>query len=100
MARDGDNQSVTIARLAEACGCGPRTLAALYRRATGQTLREFIAGARIERAKALLMSEGAMVKQVAYLSGFQTPAAFCAAFREATGYTPLQFRALNSAVAH
>lgn len=100
MVLERDGQAVRIADLAEACGCTPRTLAALYRRTTGQTLREFIAGARIERAKRLLLAEEAMVKQVAYLAGFNTPAAFCAAFRAATGHTPTEFRALHGVATH
>ena len=44
------------------------------------------------KAKTLLMDERLLVKEVAYLSGFQNAAAFTAAFRKATGQTPQEFR--------
>jgi AraC family transcriptional regulator len=96
----GDGRVLTIARLAEACGCSPRSLASQYRRTTGVTLREFIAQARIAVSQRLLLEPGPIVKQVAYLSGFQTAAAFTAAFREATGMTPSAFRAINGVATH
>jgi AraC family transcriptional regulator len=96
----GDGRTITIANLAEACGCSPRSLASQYRRATGETLREFVAQARIAVARRLLLNPEAIVKQVAYRSGFQTAAAFTAAFREATGMTPSAFRAASSVASH
>lgn len=100
MVMAGDGRAITIAGLAEACGCSPRSLASQYRRATGATLREFIAQSRIAVARRLLLQPGAIVKQVAWLSGFQTPAAFAAAFRDATGMTPSDFRATHRVTAH
>lgn len=96
MVMAGDGRAITIARLAEACGCSPRSLAAQYRRATGETLRAFIARARIDVSRRLLLDPAAVVKQVAYRSGFSTAAAFTAAFRQATGMTPSEFRAANA----
>lgn len=96
----GDGRAITIARLAEACGCSPRALATQYRRATGETLRTFIAKARIDVARRLLLEPTAIVKQVAYRSGFSTAAAFTAAFRQATGLTPSEFRAANHLLPH
>lgn len=82
-----------LAQLAQTCGMSARQLAETYRRTTGTTLRSFVANARIERAKLLLLNPQMLVKQVAFDSGFQTASAFVAAFRSATGATPLEYRA-------
>lgn len=82
----------TIGELAAACRMGGRQLAEAYRRTTGVTLRRFIADARLDRAKLLLLDDRALIKQVAFDSGFKTAAAFAAAFRQATGRTPADYR--------
>jgi AraC family transcriptional regulator len=84
----------TIRELAAACGMGGRQLAHYYRNTTGVTLRSFIASARLDRAKMLLLCDRhVLIKQIAYEAGFRSAAAFTAAFRKATGLTPVEFRA-------
>jgi AraC family transcriptional regulator len=91
------NTSPTISELATECGMNGRQLALAYRRTTGVTLRSFIADARLERAKMLLLGGRTLIKQVAFDSGFQSAAAFIAAFRKSTGMTPIDFRAAMAA---
>jgi AraC family transcriptional regulator len=85
-------EGLSVADLAQACGCTTRQLSELYRNTNGETLRTGIARARLERAKRLLMDRDVLIKQVASLTGFRTPTAFAAAFREATGCTPTEFQ--------
>jgi AraC family transcriptional regulator len=87
----------SISELAAACGMGGRQLAQCYRNATGATLRSFIARTRLDRAKMLLCDGRILIKQVAYDTGFRSAAAFTAAFRKATGLTPIEFRASKMA---
>jgi AraC family transcriptional regulator len=83
---------LSVCDMAEACDCSVRQLSQLYRNATGETLRASIARARVERAKLLLLSPEMQIKRAASLTGFRTLSAFCAAFRQATGATPSEFR--------
>lgn len=92
MLMDTPGKVPSIKQLSEVCGLNSRQLAGAYRRTTGTTLRSFVANSRIERAKTLILDPRILVKQVAFDSGFQGPAAFVAAFRKATGLTPLEFR--------
>jgi AraC family transcriptional regulator len=46
------------------------------------------------RARARLADARAPIKQIAWECGFETPAAFSAAFRRATGYRPREYRQL------
>lgn len=82
----------TVDDLASHCGVTPRALSPLVKRATGITLRHYIARERLNRAKALLDEHKLMVKQVAYSCGFASAAAFTAAFRKTTGMTPVEYR--------
>jgi AraC family transcriptional regulator len=86
-----------ISELAQACGMGGRQLAHAYRTTTGVTLRSFIAKSRLDRAKMLLCDSHVLIKQIAYDAGFRSAAAFTAAFRKATGLTPVEFRATKVA---
>lgn len=92
MAIDTPGDPPSIADLADAVGMGGRQLAARYRAATGQTLRNFLAESRLERAKLLLRDRRLLVKQVAFDCGFRSSAAFAAAFSGSTGMTPQSFR--------
>jgi len=83
----------SIATLAGECGLSTRHFFRMFRSTTGTTVSEFAASRRIDRAKALLANRSKRVKEVAYRCGFETPAAFSAAFRRMTGVTPRQYRA-------
>ncbi|MFA7553493.1 MAG: AraC family transcriptional regulator [Spongiibacteraceae bacterium] len=82
----------SLSTLALACDLPPRQLSVSFKNTTGKTLRQFIADSRINKAKALLLDRHLLIKEVAYLSGFQNAAAFTAAFRKAVQLTPQQFR--------
>ncbi|CAG9166048.1 helix-turn-helix transcriptional regulator [Cupriavidus pinatubonensis] len=81
-----------ITELAAACRISPRHLARVFKQSTGTTLGAFIADARIRQAKSLLSRRDVLIKAVAFECGFQSAAAFGAAFRKTTGRTPREYR--------
>lgn len=81
-----------VAELALLCDVSTRHFFRLFRATTGQTLATYAAERRIARAKALLVQPRPPIKEIAWLCGFETPAAFSAAFRKAAGVTPKAFR--------
>jgi AraC family transcriptional regulator len=85
-------EGVTLDVLGAACGLTGRELATLFKATVGMTLRSYVAASHIDKAKLLLSDPQLMIKQVAWRSGFESAAAFTAAFRKATGATPLQYR--------
>jgi AraC family transcriptional regulator len=91
---------LSITDLAADCGMSPRHLIRTFKTTTGVTLSAFIADARIERAKQELLGEDIMIKVIAGNCGFQSAAAFSAAFRKATGLTPRQYREERFRLAH
>lgn len=82
----------SLTELADACNIPPRQLSTSFKITTGNTLRNFISESRINKAQTLLLNRKLLIKEVAYLSGFQNAAAFTAAFRKSVGMTPQQFR--------
>ncbi|KJS07743.1 MAG: hypothetical protein VR73_08090 [Gammaproteobacteria bacterium BRH_c0] len=83
---------ITVADIAQQCNLSPRALATLYKNTTATTLRQAIAQARLDRARAMLSNPRLLIKQVGYECGFRGAAAFVAAFHKATGMTPAQYR--------
>lgn len=82
----------TIADLAALCGVSTRHFFRMFRASTGRTLADYASEKRIDRAKQLLSASRPAVKEIAWRCGFETPAAFSAAFRKSVGVTPKQFR--------
>ena len=85
-----------MADLARKLGISPRHFSRIFQCATGQNYSEYVAALRIEYAKRLLADGNTAIKQVAWRSGFQTSAAFSAAFRRATGVSPTAYRTEGS----
>lgn len=83
---------LSIVDLAHECGVSSRHLMRTFKNTVGTTISSYIADARIARAKRELIQEDALVKVVAGNCGFQSAAAFSAAFRKATGLSPRRFR--------
>ncbi|MBB3982299.1 AraC-like DNA-binding protein [Sphingobium fontiphilum] len=83
----------TLLELAELVSLSPGVLSERFQRSTARTLRTYVAEKKLEKARALLTKRGLMMKQVAYLSGFKSAAAFATAFRREFGLTPSQFQA-------
>ncbi|WP_404477286.1 helix-turn-helix domain-containing protein [Novosphingobium sp. BL-52-GroH] len=81
-----------VCELAADCGLSARHFFRLFRATTGQTLTAYVADRKIALARRLLEPGGAAIKMVAWQCGFDSAAAFSAAFRKATGLTPRQFR--------
>lgn len=88
--RDPD---LTLEELAERLGVSAPQLSELLNSHVGTTFRAYLNGLRIERAKGALLEDGAStILDIAFESGFNSKSAFNAAFRNATGLTPSEYR--------
>jgi len=81
------------AALAGELGLSAGHLDRLFVQQLGLTPRAYLQKRRFESAAALLAESGLPAKNIGYDLGFSSPAHFCHWFRQATGQTPLQFRA-------
>lgn len=87
------DRPVGLTEVAAAFGLSVRTLTRRFRAETGVTLGDWLAQARVERAKELLETSDAGIDRVADLAGFGTAAALRKHFRDRVGLSPQQYRA-------
>lgn len=86
---------LSVADIARECGMSTRHVSRVFKDATGTSLGEFVARARVALAKDLLASASEPVKEISWRCGFGSTSAFSAAFRGATGMTPREYRQLS-----
>lgn len=77
---------------AKAVGLSQYHLARLFKACTGQTMLQYLARARIEAAKQLLVTADTSVSELAAVLQFCDQSHFTRVFRQQTGMTPAQFR--------
>jgi len=88
------NQSLTLSEISEQAGVHPGHLAREFRRCFGTTVGEYVRQLRIDCARRLLRDCATPLKHVALEVGFFDQSHFCRVFRELTGMTPTEYRAL------
>ena len=86
------DEAPSLTELAALCGLSVRQLARGFLASRGMPIGRYVVQRRTARAKLLLAGDRS-VKDVAGQLGFASTAAFCAAFRKATGLTPAAYRA-------
>ncbi len=94
------DDTLSMARVAEAVGLAPHQLSELINITFEKSFPRYIRSYRVEAAKVMLLAERqASVLSVGMAVGFTSQSNFYAAFRELTGQVPGEFRRLNSSVA-
>lgn len=83
-----------LERLSEAVRLPPRKVSSLVNARAGMNLTQYLNRFRVEHACRLLGEEGRgdKILAVAFDSGFQNKSTFNAAFKAATGMTPMEYR--------
>jgi AraC-like DNA-binding protein len=85
-------EALSFAEVAKEAGFAPNYFSHLFKRRQGVTFERYVADLRIGHATRLLTNSSLEVARVAELSGFRSPQYFNAAFKKATGVTPLEYR--------
>jgi transcriptional regulator GlxA family with amidase domain len=83
---------ITIAQLASKFALSRRNLERRFKKATANTIAEYIQRVKIEAAKMSLESSGENVNEVMYKVGYTDPKAFRITFKRITGLSPVQYR--------
>jgi AraC family transcriptional regulator len=86
------DQDLTLKALAAASYLSPFHFARLFKKLTGATPHNYLAGIRATRAQTLLADTDLSVTEVAAQVGYLSASHFTKAFRLATGTTPREFR--------
>ena len=82
----------TMSNLSKEHGVSVRHFNRLFRQASAENIADVFRRERLNRATDLLKNPTLLVKEVAFLCGFDSSAAFCKSFRSSTGLSPQQFR--------
>ncbi len=78
--------------VAEEVGLAPNYLGMLFRKETGQTIREYINFCRVEEAKRLMERTNHNITEMALQVGFDNITYFSTIFKKYTGLTPVEYR--------
>ncbi|MBC7947804.1 MAG: helix-turn-helix domain-containing protein [Chitinophagaceae bacterium] len=93
-------EKITVDQLASMLALGRRNLERRFKKATSNTVVEYIQRVKIEAAKLSLESSRENVNEVMYNVGYNDPKAFRTTFKRITGLSPLEYRGkYNRAVA-
>jgi transcriptional regulator GlxA family with amidase domain len=85
-------ESFTVKQLADVAGMSARNFARVFVQETNVTPHEFVERARVDAARKLLESSGAVLKAIAYDCGFGTADRMRIVFTRRIGVTPTQYR--------
>jgi len=87
------SEKITIDQLAEMQAIGRRNLERRFKKATANTIVEYIQRVKMEAAKVSLESSRENVNEVMYKVGYTDTKAFRTTFKRITGLSPIQYRA-------
>jgi len=85
-------KEITIAHVAQVIGLSPSRFEHILKEATGRPFRRHIRSIRIKQAKLLLHDLHLSLKQIAYMTGYSSPASFSRAFRNTVRRSPSEYR--------
>ena len=91
--REAGRRPVTVEDLADAVGVTPRTLQDHFQQDLGRTPKQEIDRVRTRVLRQKLLQTDWPIKQIAFHTGFASPAEFSRYFKRQTGLTPNGFRA-------
>jgi AraC-like DNA-binding protein/ligand-binding sensor protein len=83
---------LTLVQVARAVNMSAFYFCKVFKKATGLTLTDYIARARVEKVKHLLLNPHTRVSEAAYAAGFQSLSQFNRTFRRVTGQAPTVYR--------
>ena len=83
---------ITVDQLASMLGLSRRNLERRFKKATANTVVEYIQRVKVEAAKQSLESSRENVNEVMYNVGYSDPKAFRTTFKKITGLSPIQYR--------
>lgn len=86
------DKNLNLEKLADKCGVSKSHLCRVFKKATGQTISQYLNHVRIERACKLLAETGVPIEEIAIASGFNNASYFFRVFKKQVGKLPLEWR--------
>jgi transcriptional regulator GlxA family with amidase domain len=89
---DNYKEKITVEELAEKLALGRRNLERRFKKATSNTVTEYIQRVKIEAAKKSLETSRMNINEVMYEVGYSDTKAFRNIFKKFTGLSPIEYR--------
>ena len=86
-------EPITLAQVVQHVHVSRFYFCKLFKRATGMTLTEYVARARVEKAKTLLVDPSLRISEVVFAAGFGSIPRFNSLFKHHVGMPPTEYRA-------
>ena len=86
------DEKITVSQLARLVGHADNYLIRKFKEETGKSISQYIAAAKMEKAKELLQDSNETVQEISSQLGFATQSHFGEVFKKHTGMTPAQWR--------
>jgi YesN/AraC family two-component response regulator len=86
------NPNLSLEKVAEAVGRNPSYYSHVLMNKHGTPFRQLLTTVRVKEAKRLLTGTELSIKEIAYQVGFNNPNYFTRLFKEATSFTPREYR--------
>ncbi len=83
---------IKVVEIGEAVGLHPDYANAIFKKAFGSTLRDYITEERVSNAKRILVATNKSITEIAFECGYNSISRFNAAFLKMNGCTPREFR--------
>lgn len=94
-------EQICLEQVARAANTSPFYFCKIFKAATGLTFTDYVARARIEKTKQLLLNPHTRISEAAYAAGFQSLSQFNRVFRRIAGEAPTTYREhLHGSSAH
>ncbi len=90
------SEKLTLNEVAGVFGLSPNYLSILFKKNCGIGFSEYIAQAKVNRAKALLMEQDMKIYEAADQLGFESAFYFSKVFKKVTGISPREFIQQNT----
>lgn len=85
-------EELSLEQVARAANTSPFYFCKIFKAATGLTFTDYVARARIEKTKQLLLNPHTRISEAAYAAGFQSLSQFNRVFRRIVGQAPTTYR--------
>jgi len=85
-------EKITVDQLADSCAIGRRSFERRFKKATNNTVVEYIQRVKMEAAKRSFESSRKNINEVMFDVGYTDTKAFRSIFKRVTGLTPIEYR--------
>jgi AraC-like DNA-binding protein len=86
------DEELSLEQVARAAGMSAFYFCKVFKGATGVTFTDYVARARVEQTKQLLLNPNTRISEAAYAAGFQSLSQFNRVFRRIEGQSPTTYR--------